>query len=354
MSKPEGTSCPSQQACEIAGSEAARPASDSGGAPLAQVDSPRPVTRGETEKRQSAQVDWLSFTVVQVHNGAPVEWVELLRENLGVAELAGDEPEGRHRFGFQQMYSLVLPRDCERINVGFVAWGGLSQRNRIMVSLPGSLCSRVSDWEPMQQLLVAHDARITRLDIAHDDHEGRRSVDSAVELHRAGGFNAGGRSPKTSTDGDWLDGRGGRTLYVGNAGHGKRLRIYEKGKQLGDLDSPWVRWEVQFGNRDRWIPYEALTDCAAYAAAAYPPLSFLSANPKKIPTQRRVVATTLHHLTNSLAASYGKTINALMLQGLDANDILAQVIRPGLPRRLRPAIAATEPGSIAYGDDGEP
>ena len=84
MSKPKGTSCLSQQVCESAGSEAAQPASDSGGAPLAQTGSPRSVTRGETGNRQSAQVDWLSFTVVQVHNGAPVEWVALLRASLGV------------------------------------------------------------------------------------------------------------------------------------------------------------------------------------------------------------------------------------------------------------------------------
>jgi DNA relaxase NicK len=350
MSKAQGGPCPHSELNEAAPSGAAQPASDSGGSPSASYGTPRLVTRGESPIGPIAIVDWLTFTVLRPGDDPPVQWVETLRRELGIPELAHGEPETRKFFGFQQSCPLVIPRDGESIHVGLLAWGGISQRNRILVSLQGSLCARVEDWAGLRQSLEQHEARITRLDIAHDDCDGEMSVDWAVEAHRQGLFKAGGRSPKTTTEGDWLERRAGRTLYVGGAGHGKRLRVYEKGKQLGDLESAWVRWEVQFGNRDRWIPYEALIDCASYAAAAYPVLSFLSATPKRIPTRRRVVRTTLTHLTNCLASSYGKTINALLLQGLDADDILAQVLRPGLPKRLRPAIAATEPGSKAYGD----
>ncbi len=37
------------------------------------------------------------------------------------------------------------------------------------------------------------------------------------------------------------------------ASSAKMLRVYEKGIQLGDLGSPWVRYEVQLGSRDRVV-----------------------------------------------------------------------------------------------------
>lgn len=45
------------------------------------------------------------------------------------------------------------------------------------------------------------------------------------------------------------DGRG-RTFYVGRRENGKLLRVYEKGKQLGAENSPWVRIELELHNKD--------------------------------------------------------------------------------------------------------
>jgi DNA relaxase NicK len=47
---------------------------------------------------------------------------------------------------------------------------------------------------------------------------------------------------------------------VGKRKNGKLLRVYEKGKQLGDESSPWVRWELELHNRDRVIPWEVLLE----------------------------------------------------------------------------------------------
>jgi len=90
-----------------------------------------------------------------------------------------------------------------------------------------------------------------------DDYEGRYSLNWAVEQYYNNQFNGGGNRPSCGQRGNWLfpDGNG-RTFYVGKRKNGKLIRIYEKGKQLGDPNSPWVRWEVEQHNRQREIPWD--------------------------------------------------------------------------------------------------
>jgi DNA relaxase NicK len=57
----------------------------------------------------------------------------------------------------------------------------------------------------------------------------------------------------------------GCTLYVGGKGH-KELCIYEKGKQQGMPESPWVRMEVRLYGKHvegRAVPVDALRDPVA-------------------------------------------------------------------------------------------
>ena len=60
------------------------------------------------------------------------------------------------------------------------------------------------------------------------------------------------------------------------------MRVYEKGKQLGDTSSPWVRWELELHNRDRIIPWDVLLEPGKYLAAAYPCMDWVSAGMMKI------------------------------------------------------------------------
>jgi phage replication initiation protein len=317
--------------------------------------SPRLVTRGERNERPNAIIDWLAFTVDEDHYKRAVDWVSVLAGCMVIPELTFD-PAQRGVAGFSNSAAIILPCERERVTVGKIAWGGASQRGRVYLSLSGTLCTRVFDWGAVAFLLGYCDARITRIDLAHDDIEGTRCVDMAVAMYDEGRFTSGGRKPSCSVEGDWKQVSGkGRTFYVGNRKHGKLLRVYEKGKQLGHPQSPWVRWEVEFHNRDRWIPYETLTEPDRYLAGAFPALEFVSEVRIPIRTQRRAVKASLEHLVNCLSVSYGKTLNAMRLQGLDADDILAQLVRPGLPHRMKHVVAACEPGTKAYGDEhGEP
>ena len=56
--------------------------------------------------------------------------------------------------------------------------------------------------------------------------------------------------------------------YLRKTENGKLMRIYEKGKQLGDATSPWVRWELELHNKSRVIPFDVLTAPGQYVAGA--------------------------------------------------------------------------------------
>ena len=77
--------------------------------------------------------------------------------------------------------------------------------------------------------------------------------------------------------------RGGWSLWLG----GRLLRIYEKGKQLGDPLSPWVRWELELHNKDRTIPLDVLIRPGHYLAGGYPCLSWICESQDRIKTTRK-------------------------------------------------------------------
>lgn len=329
-------------------------ASPQGGAASSADSSPRLVTRGETiGTPANAIIDWLSVTLPST---APVKMPELmpfLRQLLGVEELIGKSQE-RGIAGFDKSVALYLPVDGTPADVGRIAWGGESQRGRTWLSLSGTLCARVADWQVVAAQLELWEARITRVDVAHDDFAGGIRLDDIEGKYRAGEFNSGGRQPTCALAGDWLQVSGkGRTFYVGRRINGKYLRIYEKGKQLGDPLSPWVRWEVEFGSKSRLIPYEILNDPARYLSGAYPALHFVAPVHERIKTQRKMACTSLDRLTELASISYGKTMNALRLQGLDADEILSMICRPGVPSRLASPVASMPEGTQYFvGRDG--
>ena len=229
--------------------------------------------------------------------------------------------------GYQHSYRLGDSR-------ALFAHGG--QRGTALLSLPGEACAQVPDWSRLVTWLRDElGARITRWDGAVDDYEGLHSVDWAVEQYYAGQFGSGGNQPSCSVNGNWhmQDGRG-RTFYVGRREHGKYLRVYEKGKQLGDPASPWVRWEIELHNKDRRIPWEVLLEPGRYAAGAYPALAWAQAQASRIETAQQAVdigyAQMLHHARQS----YGKFINLMLAVEGSPEAVVAKLRQPGVPSRL--------------------
>jgi phage replication initiation protein len=153
-----------------------------------------------------------------------------------------------------------------------LAIGG--QNSTVFLSLPGEACTLIplETWPILSTFLsTRYNAHITRWDGAVDDYEGHHSVDWSVKQYMDNQFNAGGNKPSCNQQGNWIDPDGsGRTFYVGKRKNGKLIRIYEKGKQLGDPNSPWVRWEVELHNKQRVIPWDVLINPGPYVAGAYP------------------------------------------------------------------------------------
>ncbi|MBX9812898.1 MAG: replication initiation factor domain-containing protein [Burkholderiales bacterium] len=221
---------------------------------------------------------------------------------------------------------------------GLVAWGGKNQRGTVYVSLNGQGCGRIADWEKLRAWLECHGARLTRVDPAHDDFEGKTvTIEKAKAWYDAGGFNSGGRKPESSVAGDWWGGSKGRTVYVGARHNGKLLRIYEKGKQLGEPDSPWVRVELEIHNKSRHIPLDILTRPAAYLAGAYPCLRFLSAEQCRVKTIQKAAKTTYTKAVEVARNQCGRLINLMMqVYGGDTDSVVHALARDGLPARLDP------------------
>ena len=296
---------------------------------------PRGVTRGESGKvgEQGVKVDWLNVTFDRPEM-SPEGVVALLGCFLGRPTW------GVHRgglFGFETRLVLYAYVGAVSEEVGSLAYGGDAQRGRWLLQLTGRGCAHVADWHGLQSWLEDLKATITRIDLALDLLNGEFTVDDARDMYERGQFNSNGRPPSSEVAGDWLECRKGRTLYVGRGVNGKMLRVYEKGKQLGALDSPWVRYEVQLGNRDRVIPFEAITDRDNFFAGCYPALaSMLDFAGETIPTTRKETKVTLAFLLHHLRRCYGKLIDStLRASPVQHTDLIEEVRVIGTPRRLK-------------------
>ena len=275
---------------------------------------------------EAAHIDWLGFSVVPPV-GEGLEW--LFGDLAALFNLPDVTPRGKGWMGYKQSAWLG--------DYGLVAWGGKHQRDTIHVEVNGAGCGHIKDWRGVAAWGNALEARITRIDLAHDDYEGRVcNLEQISDWHQAGGFKSGGRTPKLKHAGDFTEHTDGATLYVGSRGN-KVLRCYEKGKQLGFPNSPWFRVELEVKNKNRIIPWECAEVPGQYLAGAYPCLSYLSGTQCKLKTNQKAAAMTLEVMEHNHARLSGRAINALMLEnGERADVVVAKLRREGLPKRLVP------------------
>ena len=278
----------------------------------------------------AAHTDWLNCTIPtegdpEFHSAFIQQFFEIAGELFAPMTECG---AGLH--GWKQ--SFKLNETGARLAIG-------GQNDTLFLSLPGQACTLIplGSWPVLATLLDSHyGGRITRWDGAVDDYEGHYSVDWAVEQYWANQFNAGGNRPSCSVQGNWLDPDGtGRTLYIGKRKNGKLLRVYEKGKQLGDPDSPWVRWELELHNRQREIPWEVLVKPGRYVAGAYPCMHWVSGEASRIKTIRKSAKISYKALIYYAQQAYGPLINVMIEKEGSAEKVVARLIRDGLPNRLK-------------------
>lgn len=142
--------------------------------------------------------------------------------------------------------------------------------------------------------------------------------------------------PSMKQMGNWAKPDGsGRTIYIGKREHGKMLRVYEKGRQLGDPESPWNRWEVQFSNRDRVIPFEVLLNPGPYVAGAYACLGWINKEASRIRTITKTAEIGYDALVNHCRNAYGRLLFVMEEVEGSSGAVLDKLRIEGIPKRLQ-------------------
>jgi len=113
-----------------------------------------------------------------------------------------------------------------------------------------------------------------------------------------------------------------------------QVRIYEKGKQLGDPSSPWVRWEVELHAKDRVIPWDVLLHPGEYVAGAYPCMSWVSERAFRIRTIKEQDRISYGRLKKVASIAYGALFNVMLEREGSADKVVALLKRQAIPKRL--------------------
>ncbi|WP_341744672.1 replication initiation factor domain-containing protein [Azonexus hydrophilus] len=288
---------------------------------------PRPCAAASA---QAAIIDWLAFTV-------------RLSDHYHMAQLLAD---------IQRFFKVSRTADCDYGwngytrrtmlgEFGLVAWGGKSQNDTAYVSLNAHGCAMASDWAGIEAWIAGLQAKISRIDLAHDDFTGEVwNIERLRAEYLGDGFSgANGRKASSMLIGDYDNLDKGRTYQIGSRAAGKLLRGYEKGKQLGDPDSPWFRVELELLAKNRLIPWEILTQPGRYLAGAYPCLATLSESPERIPTSIKAAGVEYDALIGHVRRQYGQAINLIYhVEKRDADRVFKKIMRGGFPQRFVPLL----------------
>ncbi len=303
----------------------------------------------------AAHLDYLSITFTQDYFGVPVDKKELSDEDVRTIEmiirrrlcplLEVDISEVRKGYNNYQ-YSVNLLSKGSGKSLGFVSFGGVYQRGTWVLSLKGDYCSygrtgweiNLYYWIKQEMVSRGRRAKITRADFAHDDYKGESySVEKAYQDYQDGLFKsaAGGPPPRFERR-NWDNPHEGRTFYVGTREGGKLCRVYEKGKQLGDRDSKWVRIEVELHGTHREIPLEILLGCGDYLAGAYPALGWICEKQSRIKTFCKSAKTTLEKAIRNFKKQCGPRLKLFRKIGLNLGSLEKEASTPtGLPKNIQ-------------------
>lgn len=250
---------------------------------------------------------------------------------------------------------------------GVIGAGG--NGNTLFLQFSGHAFACADDRFPHRLYRFIQDsqtAHLTRIDLAYDDFAGEtfpvREIPAAWEQ---GAFDSsvGGRRPILEKRGDWERGdpdQSGLTAYVGKRTSGRMFRIYEKGRQLGDKQSPWVRAEVELRNSAFHLIPEILIRPTGFFIGCAPICSRVefAAISQKLERVAKEGLMTVEAILRTIKTQYGGHLDVLRkeffgndLELLDAVCRVPKVVPVGLRRAIDLSssleTATQEPGSQA-------
>lgn len=301
----------------------------------------------------SVFIDWLSFTYRpspewknkddgQYKVTSELAW-DLINRLEPVIHFDGVTDTGKGWQGYDSRVNLRSHGE----NIGLVAFGG--NRGSVHVSITGLGCAGIQDFRALQDIMESlPDCKITRADVTYDDLEGACTVEKWREIYINGGFHKVGAKPGCDQQGDWTnqDAPLGRTFYIGSRKlSSKYVCIYEKGKQQGDPQSPWVRIEVRYMARDIIIPFEILTRPEVYFSESYPALEIdgLAKNQSRIEAIKKSMDIAIDHAVDNCQIAYGKLVYFMRHElNLSCEQIVRKLMREGRPSRISMSQATFE------------
>lgn len=241
--------------------------------------------------------------------------------------------------------------EADGVQYGSVHFGG--QNGTMLLELNGHGCEAARDgWEGRLYSFLkgASRPKITRIDIAVDFFQNEITPDKAYRAWSRGGFSVRQRPVCECYGTDWdCDTNNGKTFYVGGKESAKRVRVYDKAKQLGDKISDWIRFEIQFrANRDLILELEMLLWPGQYFGGAYPICAELvkvrrSRRPSTVMRCQLSFDSAVHHGANQV----GRLLNLLLELGKTPEEIVGMLRNKdgALPVRLQPASFSVEDAS---------
>lgn len=303
-------------------------------------------------------IDWFKFTFLPFDSVDETMKIILgiLKSSSSLGFVAKEADKGMH--GYKNSFDIFCYLNGEVVKVATFAYGGEAVNGTNLLDLTGMCCSLIKDWTYFHDFISQVKAKITRIDLAIDFVNGEVTIDDVKHLYLIGEFNSGGRVPSYKEfSGGSLDAIdfNGRTFQIGKRKNGKVLRAYEKGRQLGDVFSVWVRLEVEFGSRDRVIPYDALLNCPVYFVGAHKALEkFVNFSSVRIKTHIEQSKISLDRSEHWIKTSAGKHIDQLLKHKFnnDLAEFVSSVRVNGTPKRLintalaKHLIDEQEPSSI--------
>lgn len=247
------------------------------------------------------------------------------------------------RWQFYRSSAVVVNADGEL--VGKIGMDG--NGDTVCISLTGAACKHVRNWHYVKAQVEALNGRISRCDVAYDDYDGLLGSVRDHELQaRLQAFKSDGRPPSTK----FLDDHGhgsGSTLYVGQKGH-KQLCIYEKGKQLGVHESPWVRYEARLYGKHCEVPTSVLVEPLSFLRGSYDYMNLLLARvvdgiASVVEYTQRAVEATGEAVVRWAKRQVGPTLYSLQQAlGEKFDSFLREnVLREGMPARFKRICSAS-------------
>lgn len=305
--------------------------------PLPKVPKLKLASQLERRRNEVVFLDYLSFTLNEncAEGYGDTRLRHTARLFLDAIPELGFAETSNGLYGFTHSGNLMIAGEV----VGKIATGG--NNGRTFVEFTGKACAWIHR-EIWATWLDQVNARLSRVDLAYDDFDGTHSVHWMKQQFQSGAFKNRGQNPSVEMAGPWLNTdlwSKGLTFYVGKRENGKMLRSYEKGRQLGDPDSLWVRHEVEFKRqKEKLLTTEMLRKPAEYLAGAYKPLEWISdCEPAKLDRVREETKITFESLQHYLRLCYGKVLYVMNEVIGDPEKIISLLSVSGFPRRLNKA-----------------